>query len=117
MIVEQVINTVKAEKEHPFDNEKLIAWINEVEAEVQEQLGMRPFVPVEHLSDKLQAKQPYDRLYVSYVKAKIDYALEEYASYENNQAQHIADFRDFVDWVVKTSQAINKVPRKLRGIY
>ena len=116
MKVSDVIRIVAEEKPHSFSDEKILSWINEVEAEVQEQLGVSPFIPAEDEDSKLFAKTPYDRLYVSYVKAKVDYALEEYASYENNQAQHIADFRDFSSWVLRTSQAANRVT-KIKGVY
>ena len=73
-------------------------------------------MPVEYDSDNLSAPKPYDRLYVSYVKAKIDMALEDFVCYENDQAQHVVDYRDFVDWVVRTGQSAAKVP-ELKNVY
>ena len=66
----------------------------------------------------LLAEPPYDRLYASYVKAQIDYANEEYGSYQNNQMQHTQDFRDYMDWVIRTKQAApdESVPTKLINI-
>ena len=107
MTVYELINKVQEEKPNTFSDEKVLSFINEIESEVSEQLG-RTAPPVYtadtmHTS-KLLIGHPYDRLYVSYVKAQIDFANEEYASYENNAAQHVQDFRDFVDWVVRTGQ-------------
>lgn len=66
---------------------------------------------------ELLAPPPYDQLYVSYVKSQIDYANEEMANYQNDAAQHTQDFRDFVDWVVSTSQVVeNTFPTKLKNI-
>lgn len=104
------------EKPHSFGDDRLITWLNEVEADVQEQLGISPFIPITSLDDKLSAPIPYDRLYVSFMKAKIDYALEDYGSYENNQAQHVSDFRDYVSWLVRTGQSAKK-QTKFKGIY
>ena len=52
----------------------------------------------------LLAPAPYDRLYVSYLKSQIDYANEEYPSYQLNAEQHVQDFMDFSNWVVRTNQ-------------
>ena len=56
-------------------------------------------------------------MYVSYVKAMIDYSNEEYDSYANNQAQHVQDYRDFVDWVVSKNQVEeNPFPRRIINV-
>lgn len=117
MLVSELIDIVQEEKPHSFSDKKIISWLNEVECEVQQQLGVEPFIPVEFKEDKLSAPMPYDRLYPSYVKAKIDIALEDFSCYENDQAQHVADFRDFVDWVVRTGQCTKKPPKKFRNVY
>ena len=107
MTVYELIKKVQEEKPNTFSDEKVLSFINEIESEVSEQLG-RTSPPV-YTADSMRSSEllignPYDRLYVSYVKAQIDFANEEYASYENNAAQHVQDFRDFVDWVVRTGQ-------------
>ena len=107
MTVYELIKKVKEEKPNTFTDEKLVSYVNEIESEVAEQLGhtSAPVYSVDKIrTSSLLLGNPYDRLYVSYLKAMIDYANEEYASYENNQAQHVQDFRDFVDWVVRTGQ-------------
>lgn len=116
MQVSELLKIVSEEKPHSFSESKIISWLNEVECEVQQQLGISPFVPVEYDSDNLSAPKPYDRLYVSYVKAKIDMALEDFVCYENDQAQHVVDYRDFVDWVVRTGQSAAKLP-ELKNVY
>ena len=70
-----------------------------------------------YMEAELLAPPPYDQLYVSYVKSQIDYANEEMANYQNDAAQHTQDFRDFVDWIVSTSQVVeNTFPTKLKNI-
>ena len=112
MTIRELLNKISKEKPNSFSEAELISFVNEVEAEVAEELHMdKEDVPVyvyEHDADLdkvLIVSAPYDRLYVSYVKAMIDYSNEEYESYANNQAQHVQDYRDFVDWVVRTGQA------------
>lgn len=106
MTVATLLTKIQDEKPNSFEEERLIAFITEIEAEVAEQL--RVFAPVYSVDDKnknLLAPAPYDRLYVSYLKSMVDYANEELASYQNNAAQHVQDFRDFTDWVVRTGRA------------
>ena len=123
MTINKLLNKIRDEKPNSFGNERLIAFINEIEVEVADQLRMTPDdVPVYTTSTdgdtELLATAPYDRLYVSYVKAMIDYANEEYDSYANNQAQHVQDFRDFVDWVVRTGQALSAfTPVRFRNVF
>lgn len=109
MTLRDLLTKISEEKPNSFSDAKLISFVNEVEAEVAEELHIEniPTYADNHVDlDKLLlVNAPYDRLYVSYVKAMIDYSNEEYDSYANNQAQHIQDFRDFSDWVVRTGQA------------
>ena len=106
MTIEALISKVQEEKPNSFQTPKLLEFINEIEAEVAEQL--RAFAPVYDEGDmerKLLAAAPYDKLYVSYLKSMIDYANEEIESYQNNAVQHVQDFRDFTDWVVRSGVA------------
>lgn len=104
----ELLAKVKAEKPSPFPDAKLVQFLNEVEQDVREQLNMfpselEPYTTAEDAT--LLAPDPYSRLYVSYLKAQIDYALEEYASYQLNQEQHSQDFRDYIDFIVRRDQA------------
>ena len=122
MTIQTLIDKVCEEKPNTFGEAKLVTFINEIEREVAEQLAL----PAEEIPSytypasknyTLLAPAPYDRLYVSYLKAMIDYSLEEYASYQLNSEQHERDFADYVDWVVRTSRA-RKVytPARFRNI-
>lgn len=117
MTIKSLIDKVQEEKPNTFTDEKLLSFVNEIETEVYDQL-YEDFEPYEEVDEtELRVPAPYDRLYVSYVKAQVDYALEEYASYQNNAAQHVQDFRDFIDWVVRTGQAVQStLPRRIRNI-
>ena len=117
MTIKSLIDKVQEEKPNTFTDEKLLEYINEIEYETAEQLAVdfEPYTEVD--ATELLVPEPYSRLYVSYVKAMVDYANEEYASYQLNQEQHVQDFRDFNDWVVRTGQAVEHyVPRKIRNI-
>ena len=118
MTIKGLIDKVQEEKPNTFSDEKLLSYINEIEIETAEQLAeeFTPYVSVD--TTELLAPAPYGRLYVSYVKAMVDYANEEYESYANNQAQHVQDFKDFVDWTVREKVAVNHVhPAHFRNVW
>ena len=117
MTIKRLIDKVQEEKPNTFTDEKLLEFVNEIEYETAEQLAM-DFEPYERVDDtELLVPEPYSRLYVSYVKAMVDYANEEYASYQLNAEQHTQDFRDFVDWVIRTGQAVDHtVPRRIKHV-
>ena len=105
MTIQKLIDKVQEEKPNTFQTEKLIEYINEIEADAAEQVNMDiPVYTAEDLDEELIVPAPYDRMYVSYLKAMIDYANEEYGSYQLNQEQHVQDFSDFLKWAVRTGQ-------------
>jgi len=114
MTIQKLINKVQEEKPNTFEDEKILSFINEIEADVAEELKTeKPNYTISDMAVEMLAPAPYDRLYVSYVKAMIDYANEEYPSYQLNAEQHSVDFRDFADWVVRESMAAEtKIPRR-----
>lgn len=120
MTVRKLLNKIHREKPSGFTEAEIIEFINDIESDVAEELRLSeaPVYSDNHtdLDEELLVPAPYDRLYVSYVKAMIDYSHEEYASYQLNQEQHLQDYKDFADWVVRTGQAFNWIPTKFRNI-
>lgn len=119
MTIKGLIDKVKEEKPNTFTDAKLLSFVNEIETEVAEQLSEESFEPYAAVdTTELIVPAPYDRLYVSYVKAMVDYANEEYASYQLNAEQHTQDFKDFLDWSVREKVDVNHVfPSRFRGIW
>ena len=120
MKVKDLLNLIKTEKPNSFSDEMLLGYINEIEAEVQDQMEIVPVTSYDlklDMDKDLLVKTPYDKLYISYLKARIDYVLEEYENYENDQAQHIADFRDFADWAVRTRAYHKRSPKRFINVF
>ena len=120
MTIQTLVNKVQIEKPNSFPDEKILQFINEVEQDVSEELREEEdFVPYEEIDDtRLKAPAPYDRLYVSYLKAQIDYANEEYPSYQLNAEQHAQDFSDFADFVVRTGRAeVVEIPSRFKNVF
>ena len=119
MTIQSLINKVQEEKPNTFQTNKYLEYITEIEADVADQVNMDiPVYTEDDLDAELIVPAPYDRLYVSYVKAMIDYANEEYASYQLNQMQHVQDFTDFVNWLVRTGQNDRSlIPSRFKNIF
>ena len=122
MTISDVLRIVKEEKPNTFTDAKLIEYINEVEAFVAKELRMPkedwPSYSTSDMTEELLAEYPYDRLYVSYLKTKIDYALGEYASYQLNMEQFDTDYSNFADWVVREGKAAsNPAPRRFNHVF
>ena len=118
MTIKGLIDKVKQEKPNTFSDEHMLSFVNEIEQDVAEQMEeeFSPYTAVD--TTELMCPAPYDRLYVSYVKAMVDYSNEEYASYQLNQMQHVQDFTDFVNWTVREKVAVNRVvPSRFRNIF
>ena len=120
MTIRSLIDKVQAEKPNTFTDAQIVAFVNEVEGNVSEELRTRRTIYTANtdMDKKLLAPAPYDRLYVSYVKAMIDFANEEYGSYQLNQQQFGLDFEDFSNWVVRTNRAEEDlyIPHRLRNV-
>lgn len=110
MTLREVIDTIKTEKHTTLSEAKLIEFVNEVEADVAKQLNV-PAPVYKHDHDEEWDKEllvpaPYDGLYISYVKARVDFTNEEYESYQLNVEQHQSDFAEFDSFVVREGVAV-----------
>jgi hypothetical protein len=119
MTIQNLIDKIQEEKPNTFTDAKMVSFINEIESDVAAQVNMvfKPYTTAEDMNKELMVPAPYDRLYVSYLKAMVDYANEEYASYQLNQEQHLQDFADFLNWVVRTGQSVEdyRMPKRFRN--
>lgn len=119
MTIQNLIDKVQEEKPNTFSTDKLIEFVNEIETDVAEQLSIElEEYTSDNLNDELLVPAPYNRLYVSYLKAQIDYANEEYPSYQLNAEQHVQDFSDFINWVVREQVNVESVvPSRFRNVF
>jgi hypothetical protein len=118
MKLAEAIEQVKKEKPHSFSMDHCTLFVNEVEQQVQEYMGIAEKDRVKYVWEndgkkELIAPAPYCALYISYLKAKIDYSNEEYESYATNQAQFESDFSDFKAWAVREKKTGKKLPDKI----
>ena len=86
MKVSEAIQQVKIEKPNGYSDTHCTVFLNEIEAIIQEFLGIPSEERVKYKWEDSQQQElivpePYSAIYISYLKAKIDYAQEEYESY------------------------------------
>ena len=103
MTSKQVLARVKALKPTPFDDEKLLYWLGEVEGLILVQVLLLQPTSVQPLEaatdDQLTAPYPFDKLYLQYLMAQIDYANGEYRKYDNSMALFNAYLGEYQRWV------------------
>lgn len=120
MKLDRLMIELKREKPNSLSNEYLTRKLNEVEAIVQDYLetpiGARvSYEWPEDMDSDLIVDDPHDRLYMSYLKACVDYANEELESYANNKAQFEVDYEEWRACVIRHGDAPKTAPFKVRG--
>ena len=119
MKVSEAIQQVKMEKPNGYSDTHCTVFLNEIEAIIQEFLGVPRKDWVEYRWEDSQQQdlivpEPYSQIYISYLKAKIDYAQEEYESYGNNQAIYEDDMKNFKAWAIREGKIQRELPRAIK---
>lgn len=108
LTIERCIQAVDETKPNAFSEETKTGWLNEVEGRVQTEIFL--FAPVDltvyqYPADKdvtMLVDPPHDKLYRSFLEAKIDYANGEYEKYANSMQMFNADYGEFLRWFALT---------------
>lgn len=119
MKLENLLTDVKKEKPTSLTNEYLTSRVNMIEASVQDfkEVPITERVSYEwpdNAQEHLIVEEPYSKLYISYLKACIDYANEELASYTNNQAQFSMDWDEWTAFMQRHGTAPKTAPSHIR---
>lgn len=104
MTIETCIRAVDEIKPNAFSDETKTQWLSEVEGMVQTEIFLfHPVNLVQYSYDtdkdtELLVDPPHDKLYRSFLEAKIDYANGEYEKYSNSMQMFNADYGEFLRW-------------------
>lgn len=60
-----------------------------------------PYKTSEVMTKKVLAESPFDKLYIHYLTAMIDFHRQEYSSYNNTIQLFNASFVEYAEWLVK----------------
>lgn len=104
MKVKEAVKFLNETKPSAYTEEQLVRWLSECEGMVQTQVFL--WAPPEHFSYSwpededtvLLVDPPFDKLYLSYLCAKIDFANGEYSKYQNSMQMFNSDFSEFMRW-------------------
>ena len=111
MRIDKLLKIVRTLKPTPFEDDILLMWVNEVEGMVQTEVLLRSTADLtpyeldgqgEPTAAELIVPYPFDRLYLQYLLAQIDYANGEYAKYQNSMQMFNACYTDYVHHVAET---------------
>lgn len=97
MTVQEAINWVDEKKHNVYSREDKVNWISQVEAMAAE-LAVRHGEKPAEIDEELSVPAPYDRLYLRWLEAQIDYANQEYLKYNNAMAVFNALWTDYANW-------------------
>lgn len=104
MTIQEVIDFTDRVKPNDFTEDDKVKWISNVEGMVQTQIFLQ--APVEFITyhwpdDKntvLLVDPPFEKLYLTYMQAMIDYHNGEYGNYQNTMTMFNSDFNEFMQW-------------------
>lgn len=106
MTIRQAIALVDEKKHNVYSREEKLRWLSEQDGEVWAYLcgfegfdgPFRGYTEVDYPQGKLLLELPFDRLYLHWLEARIDYANQEYTKFNNAMALHRAVWREFTAW-------------------
>lgn len=110
MTIDKLIKLAQKLKPTPFDDEIMLMWVNEIEGMVLSEVHLvtvTDIKPYEIGADgslptaELTAPMPYDKLYMQYLMAQIDYANGEYSKYQNTMQMFNAYYTEYVHYVAE----------------
>lgn len=120
MKLSEAIQQVKMEKPNGYSDTHCTVFLNEIEAIIQEFLAIPREERIKYRWEDSQEQdlivpEPYSAIYISYLKAKIDYAQEEYESYGNNQAIYEDDMKNFKAWAIREGKIRKDLPAEIKN--
>ena len=87
MTVNEAINKADALRMNTIDEEQKAKWVNEVDCDIAEMMGVKaPKIVWPEEDAELLMKSPHDNIYFLYLVAMYDYYNQETALYENDMA-------------------------------
>lgn len=106
MTLSDLITTIKQEKPSQNSDATLLRWINELEMRIQESLNVPRDEWITYTladgSEELIMPAPYDNVYLTWLKAKIDYVNQDFESYSNYQAMFNAEYTEAKAFAYRT---------------
>lgn len=117
MTVQDVLNRIEQVKPHKYPIDAVVRWVSEVDSKVSNlHLGYggdatdAPYC-TEDLHKSVLLGDEWDRVYIYYVQAMIDYFNGESARYTNGMIMFNTAFQEYADFYARTRM---HAPTKLK---
>ncbi len=106
--IKDIISLVDSANPNAYSNEVKASWLNEVEGFIQREIynlaptDITDYVPYSECMDiPLSLDAGYEKIYISYLNAMIDFTNKEFASYNNALALYNAYLEDYAKWYIR----------------
>lgn len=111
MTAQDAISWVDGKKHNVYTKEDKLFWLSQVEAMAAQLLSRcgREQEPAEPAPETvLSIPAPFDRLYLHWLEAQIDYANLEYLKYNNAMALFASLWQEYANQVRRNSPAVGR---------
>lgn len=117
MTILDAIHKLDTLKPNGYTQTQKIAWLSTLDGIVKREIinayeggEMIPFEPYDENSgtQELLIITPYDRVYIHWLEAQIDYANGETHRYQNSMAMYNEAYRDFARYYNRTHMPLGK---------
>ena len=106
--LKEIIALVDSLNPNAYSDEVKGTWINEVEAYIQGEIyslapcDITDYVPYSECMDKeMSLDAGYEKIYITYLNAMIDFANKDFASYNNSIALYNSYMEDYAKWYIR----------------
>lgn len=109
MTIGEVIAAAKAEKPNSCEENTLFAWVARLENMICAEILKEPPRALQYPEDMnavLCAPQAYERIYLEYVFAMIDFQNQEFSAYQNEMELFNESFDSYSKWYLR-----NHIPK------
>ncbi len=119
MKVSELLAQVNKVKPNTYDNDILLRWANRAEAMVQtEAMSILPEAVTEYtlpedIDTDMILPPPYDQVYELYVEAQVDYAQQEFGTYNNTMVLFNSAYSEMLAYYVQKKNANLKITAEL----
>ena len=121
MKIREAVSEIKNLKPSQYSDEMLIAWLGELDKSVWEDVlkaygAPAPDLPyAKHMLEReLMIPSPHDRMYLTWLCAKIDLHNAEYERYNNQMMLYNAQHQAFANYVTRNGLVAD--PAYVRGV-
>lgn len=101
MTVQEVLDLIEEVKPNAYEINAKIAWLNECESNLAMRTSGSQIRKIRYPDDagrELMAPLAFEKIYVEYLSAKIDYQDQQYQAYQNSMAVYNATETEYLKW-------------------